>query len=415
MSRESEPTPKGNRVARRRLVLILSVLLLSAAAGAGWLAFRTPHSDLEQQFRRGLTALERGDEPALTAALDALERAPDFEPHFWLLQGGRFLRAGQSEAALRCLAHTRPTGELREPALHLTGECLYRLGRVAEAESLFRDLLAEHPEHAEAHRWLAVISYDLGAMNHALTHLAELARLRDDDYTPHRLAGRIHLDFQRYPEAAEAYRRCLARHPPPHVRREAVVHLARALIPLREYAEAEQVLRELADDAEALALRAEAVWSLGEQDRAEELVAAALRLAPEDRTSLYLLGRMRLAAGEAAEAIPPLQQVLTHRPHDYEARYQLALAYQRLGRAAEAERETERMQQDFARYERMTALSRRAIESPRDAEVREELAKLCEELDRPELAEVWRAAAAAARQYADVQTPVRRPERAESL
>lgn len=401
-------------MARRRLILILTALVLTAAAGVAWLALRTPSADFERQFQAGLAALESGDEPTLSAALDALERAPDYEAHFWLLQGGRFLRRGQHEAALRCLAYTRPAGELREPALRLTGECLYRLGRVAEAESLFRELLAEQPDHAEAHRWLAILSYDLGAMNHALTHLAELARLRKDDYTPHRLAGQIHLDFQRYPEAADAYRRCLERHPPPHVRREALIHLARALIPLREYAEADQVLRELPDDPEALALRAEAVWSLGEPQRAEELVAEALRRAPDDRTSLYLRGRMRLAAGDAAGALEPLNRLLTRRPHDYEARYQLSLAYQRLGRTEEAQRETERMQQDFDRYERMTSLSRRAIEAPRDAEVREELAKLCEELDRPELAQMWRAAAAAVRQYAGVQERVPRSETSES-
>lgn len=399
---------------RRGWRLILAGLVLTAAAGVTWLALRTPRADLQRQFPTGLAALERGDGPALDAVLDVLELAPDYEPHFWLLQGGKHLRAGQYQAALACLAQTRPVGELREPALRLTGECLYRLGRVAEAESLFRELLSEHPDHAEAHRWLAIIAYDLGAMNHALTHLAELARLRGDDYTPHRLAGRIHLDFQRYPEAADAYRRCLERHPPPHLRREAILQLARALIPLREYAEAEQVLRELGDDPEALALRAEAVWSLGEQARAEELVATALRLAPDDRASLYLLGRMRLAAGDAAAAVVPLTRLLERRPHDYEARYQLALAYQRLERAEEARRETERMQQDFARYERMTALSRRAIDAPHDAEVREELAKLCEELDQPELAQMWRAAATAARQYANVQEPVRRTERGEA-
>lgn len=400
-------------MARRRLVLILSGLLIPAV-GIAWLALRTPPADFDRQFQSGLAALERGDDPALTAALDLLEKSSDHEAHFWLLQGGRFLRRGQHEAALRCLAYTRPVGELREPALRLTGECLYRLGRVAEAEGLFRELLREQPDHAEAHRWLAILSYDVGAMNEALTHLAELARLRENDYTPHRLAGQIHLDFQRYPEAADAYRRCLERHPPPHVRREALVHLARALIPLREYVKAERILRELPDDPEALALRAEAVWSLGESQRAEELVTKALRRTPEDRTSLYLRGRMRLAAGDAAGAVEPLTRLLTRLPHDYEARYQLSLAYQRLGRTEEAQRETERMQQDFARYERMTSLSRQAIEAPRDAEVREELAKLCEELDRPELAQMWRAAAVAVRQYAGVQERVPRGERSES-
>ena len=151
----------------------------------------------EEIFRGALEALEAGDQQAVTAAIAALEQRPGYEDHVRLLRGGRSLRLGDHDVAMWHLSRVRPEGELREPALLLTGECLYSLHRLSEAENAFRLLAAEFPENAEAHRWLGALYYDLGAMEHAISELNLLARMKPAEYQPHRLLGHIYADYER--------------------------------------------------------------------------------------------------------------------------------------------------------------------------------------------------------------------------
>ncbi|MCA9052899.1 MAG: tetratricopeptide repeat protein [Planctomycetaceae bacterium] len=393
----------------RRTLLGLGVLCgLTVAAYVVWLANRTPRADYHAIFRDGLQALEAHDLPRVGRALERLQAAPEFDREYWLLHGGKLLQEGNYSVALQSLKLTRPVGELQEPALRMTAQCLFQVGRVAEAESVFKQLLQVDPDHPDAHRGLAVIYYDVGAMDHALTHLAELARVDPDDYAPHRLAGRIHLDFQRYAEAAEAYRLCLERAPPPEVRREATVNRGRALLQLREYQPALELLQPLTDDPEALALSAESHWALGESEAARTLLQQALQLAPNGRTARYLSAQMHLSDNHADDAADDLEVILAADPHDYEARHLLAQAYQQLGREADAAAARDQMQADFALFERMTELSRKAINAPDNPFVRDELADVCEQLGKTDLAEVWRNAATAVRQKQGVQVQLPR-------
>ena len=379
-----------------------------AAAWVVWLANRTPRADYQTIFRQGLLALEAHDLPGVSEALERLQEAPEFEREYWLLHGGKLLQEGNYSVALQSLKLTRPVGELRVPALRMTGQCLFQLGRVAEAESVFEQLLQVDPDHSDAHRGLAVIYYDIGAMDHALTHLAELARVAPDDYAPHRLAGRIHLDFQRYAEAADAYQLCLERDPPPEVRREATVNRARALLQLREYQPAVELLQPFPDDSEALALSAEAYWALGESESARERLERSLGIAPDDRAARYLSAQMHLSDSRPEDAADDLDAILAADPHDYEARHLLAQALQQLGRDEDAAAARQQMQADFALFERMTELSRQAIQAPDNPYVRDELAELCEQLGKAELAQVWRNAATAVRQKQGVQVQLPR-------
>jgi tetratricopeptide (TPR) repeat protein len=62
---------------------------------------------------------------------------------------------------------------------------------------------------------------------------------------------------------------------------------------------------------------------------------------PELSDSQYLLGKLLLAQGDAAEAASHLEAAVKLAPEDANIRYQLGRAYQKLGRTEQAEHEFE--------------------------------------------------------------------------
>lgn len=375
-------------------VRIALVLLVASCVAAFWFS-RSPVISPEERFLIGLQSLEERNLPLVEQQIQTLRNEPEFQRHLALLEGGRLVSRQQYAAALERLAQTRPEGLLREPALDFTAQALYGLGRLREAEQLLNDLLDENPQHVRATRLLAALAYDLGAMDGALRMLERLAELAPDDFSPHRLTGQIHLDFERYPQAIEAYQAALQRPIPEPIQREVRVQLAKALVRHRDYAAALATLRDFNDDPTSLALQAESAWGLGDQNQTERFLTEARMLDPEDRDVLWLTARLAFDRQQWAAAFEALTALLKLFPHDYEARYQLVLTLLRLGQEEQAQAERQRMDQDRQRFEKLTELSRQANENPFDPAVRRELAALCRELSKHDLAATWESAAAA--------------------
>ena len=77
----------------------------------------------------------------------------------------------------------------------------------------------------------------------------------------------------------------------------------------------------------------------GRLDDARERLDRALLIEPASADANWLLGKVLLAQGKATEAVKPLQVGVAGDPNDTQKRYQLARAYQQLGRKEDAERE----------------------------------------------------------------------------
>lgn len=383
---------------RRRMAVLSAAGLI--IAGLGWssgILQPAPELAPRERFQIALQALDRRDFRTVSREIDALAAVPGFEPHVHLLRGGLFLRTGMKAEAVQQFAMTTPKGELRIPALLMTCECLYALGRLAEAEACIRPLTREHPDNADAHRWLGAIYYDLGHLDAAIRELARVTQLSPEDYRPRRLLGLIYFDFQQYPAAIEQYRQALANNPPESQRREIIIELAQSLIHQHEYAEALEQLTSASLDPDALylALQSECHWSLGRRERARELLDRAAAHNPDEKHVLRLQGRMLSEAGDLVEAADALQQALAQNPHDFESRYVLANVYRQQGRTADYEVELARTQESRDMLLRLSKLNRRAAERPRDAQVRRDLAELCQTLGKIELSKMWRQAARA--------------------
>lgn len=377
----------------RRGVWLCLVAAGTAVACLVWLA----HVPAAERFQKGLRALEVGELERAQRHLALLQRAPENEAFCRVLRAGLALETGRLASALDELAHIEPQGELRRPVLMFAGEASYRLGRLAEAESCFLPLSREFPELPDPHRWLGAIYYDLGAMQPAIEQLEKVIRLDPHDYRPHELIGLIHVDMERFQRAVFPFREALRRNPPDEPRARILIQLGRSLVQMRDYAGALDALQSAAPSAPIHALRAESLWNLGRQVGGQAELQAALADDSNDRTALRLQADIYQDLGDDQAMLPILQNLLNADPHDHKSRYQLAQAYARLGRQAESDAQMARMEHSLALARRSTELYQQVNARPTDPQVRDDLAAVCDELGKFELARMWQRAADALR------------------
>src|SRR5262249_44645596 len=112
-------------------------------------------------------------------------------------------------------------------------------------------------------------------------------------------------------------------------------------------------------------------------------------------SALWLRAQLHLDAREAKEAAGLLEEAIRLDEGDFRSRYQLALAYEQLSRREEAAEQRRRSQQTQDDLAELSKLSRLAQDDPWDAATRHRLAGICQKLNKPDLARMWQAAAAA--------------------
>jgi tetratricopeptide (TPR) repeat protein len=411
----------SSRSLRRILASLLGlVAILGLISGALALLGQSNWSDVGWYFHAGPDyTLHRGQEALRRGDLDLVERLAlflerdGFLDHAALLRGRSFFEQGKSYAeakqereaqpllyqALQELSQIQDQGSLRREAIVLSGLCYLTLKQSYHAEQAFTSVLTEQPDHIEAHRGLAVIYFDQGALNRALAHLEKVAELDPSDGRPHRLIGLIHKDLEHYGPAAEAYQEALRR----GIRGQNLATVrqewAECLVKQAKFAAALTVLEQfepLPDDAALVeALRAECLAGLGQTDQAQAVLDRALEFSPQSGELLLQRAKLYLHTHQPKAAIPLVQRALRTNPHDYGSRYHLVLAYRAGGQRTEAneqQRLLDQTQHDLAKF---SELNREAGKRPWDASVREQLVALSEKLGKREMADMWRQAAAA--------------------
>ena len=346
-------------------------------------------------FSSGMTAVSRGEFVEAMESLQRLRRSHPSDDRTHLLSGAIRLRRGDASGALKDFASLQPAGEIRSPALQWTGECLYSLGRLTEAESCFQQLLQIHRDCTEAHRWLAAIYHDLGELNRSVEHLERLTQLAPTDHRPWRMMGSIHRDFEQFLDAASEYRAALQLPMPDGARQEIVIELADVLIRCDEYLEALDVLAASAETATTISQQGQCHRALGNSDLARQCLDRAKAAGANDVAVLRLNADLATDEKRPRDAAELYEQILAQEPHNVECRYQLALARRELGDVPRYESEMEKVARSRGLLEQLTALSAKAMSQPRDAELLTEIARVCDQLGKHELAKSWRQAAAA--------------------
>lgn len=401
------PEPSHTLVSRRRSGWLVGGLLLMAGAAAavavgwGWTGRRidaavpTPMALATAAWE----AVDREDGAAARQAIRSL-RERGAVGLAGVVQARLLVARGFSRPALDLLAALPTDKTAADDAdllrfVHLVrGEAAYRLRLYPLAEQELNAVLAAAPDSVDAHRLLAAMTYDAGAIPAAIEHLEATARLAPTDPRPKRLLGLIHNDYERYPEAVRYYEDSLRRSPDQADRNEVLVEMAGSLVKLHRHREALATLDKLAGGAADL-LRAECLLAIGDRGAARGIVNRILETSPEDLGALRLEGSIDLEDGNPQRAVRPLERGVAKHPRDYLVRLKLAQAYAGAGREADADAARAEAERIRALRREFADLHQEAWAHPGDADVRRRLATMAADLDRPDLEQVWLEAAAA--------------------
>jgi tetratricopeptide (TPR) repeat protein len=385
-----------SKMARRVALTAIPVVALALYIARHSLPSATP----EQLFDRGLAALNQQDYAAVRNTIQQLESRQPKTEYPDLLQAAFQLRTNSPEAALRTLLKLDHNGPLRHQVLLLSGEALYRLGRLREARNALSTLVKETPDSADAHRWLASTWYDLGANIPAIHHLTEVTRLAPDDYRPHWLMGIMYRDFENFPEAIRHLTAAWERNPPPDARDLVGFYLSRSLQADHQYDAALKYLKQCRATPPILVETARAEFSLTRPEAAERILKECP--IPDDELAgidyFLLYGELLEARGQQAEAAEKYAAGTQRFPFDEDLQYRLAISLKALGKTAEAEIEMAVWNKKNDLKKRLVDLNKIASEQPNNAAVRRELAEVCRQMQRPQLAAMWAAAAEACEQ-----------------
>lgn len=380
---------------RNRWVWAAFSLVIVAAGSVAYVAWPRTEAPPLSAFDRGLLALHEGDEVALSEAVIALEADEENAAHQAFLRGAWAMREARWQDALEFMRKASAHPDLRTRAMILGGQAFYQAGHAADAQRMWTAVLEEQPDAIDAHRWLGALYYDVGAMVDALKHLARVSELAPGDPRPDRLMGLINKDYERFDLAVKHYRETLRRDPDQAARVDVLHELAESQIKLHDYAGALDTLSDCPDDAVKFARQADCYYSLGRPDDAHAALEHALQLDPQLLPALVLQATLWTEQGEPQQALVALQQAVAAQPFDYQARFQLAQTLRRLDRQDEAKAESAAAEQLRERWGRFSELHQQAIREPANAQLREEIGLLAEQLGRPDLAVGWYRAALA--------------------
>ena len=181
---------------------------------------------------------------------------------------------------------------------------LHQASRLAEAEALYRQVLALRPDLAEVHVNCALTQLGQGKHGEAEASLQRAIAARPDHAKAHLHMGDA-LSFQnRFEEAVASYRRAVRLKP---------------------------------DYAEAYSNFGNALLQLGEMEQARAAYRKALAIKPDFAQAHNNLGHIHLCLGDFEDALASFARAVAIAPGYAEAQNNLGNALHKLGRSAEAE------------------------------------------------------------------------------
>ena len=213
----------------------------------------------------------------------------------------------------------------------------HQAGRLAEAEALYRQILAVQPHHAEALHFLGVVSHQNGRHDLAVEWIRRSIVLDSKNAFAHCNLGVACRALGHLDDAMAAFRRALELNPDYP---EALINLGAALSDRGQFDEAMAAYRR------ALAIKSDypevhnnlgnALRELGRLDEAVSAYRRALQLKPDYPEAHNNLGNALREQGQLEEAVASCRQALRLRPDMAEAHNNLGNALRELGQLAEA-------------------------------------------------------------------------------
>jgi len=196
-----------------------------------------------------------------------------------------------------------PDGRLMEQDPLLRAIEHHRAGRLAEAEAIYREILAENPQDADALNLLGVIARQRGNLPAAIDLISQAVRLRPDFADAHGNLASVLKDAGQPDAAADLYRRTIQLNP--------------------NYAKAHHGLGDV-------------LAGNGQLDEAIDSYRRAVQIKPDFIDAHYGLAYALLRNGDTAAAVDSYRRVIQLNPGDADAHNNLGIALKTLGRIAEA-------------------------------------------------------------------------------
>ena len=208
----------------------------------------------------------------------------------------------------------------------------HREGRLADAEVLYRKLLARTPKDAEVLQLLGLLCGQSGRLPEGIEHIEAALREAPALAQAHYNLASLRLKAGEAPAALEGFRRAGELAPD-----YAAAHFALASLLQKDGQRGDAVaayrkgLSVAPDNVAAMNNLAGLLRQEGQLDAAEACLKEALRIAPNYAEGHYALGQLRGSRSDWAAAAEAYTRCLTLKPDWPPALYDLAAAHQHLG------------------------------------------------------------------------------------
>src|SRR5262245_20489457 len=223
------------------------------------------------------------------------------------------------------------------------GKALHRMGRIAEAEAVYRSVLARDPRQFDALHLLGLIRYQQGRAGEAHELLSQAIKLRPRSPQALAILMAALLPPGRLEEALAACDRLIGLDPRDL---DALYNRAVVLSRLRRFDDAllafDKVLARDGGSIDALFERGNVLAALSRFDEAVACYEAVLNKAPAHLGALTNRGNALARLGRHAEALACYEKLLAARPGDVNALSNRGIALKDLGRYEEAMASCER-------------------------------------------------------------------------
>ena len=225
----------------------------------------------------------------------------------------------------------------RVAGLFSAGLAHHQGGRLAQAETLYRETLALQPDHADALHLLGVIASQVGRHDVAVDLIGRAIALDRMNSLYHSNHGLALAGLKRFADAIESYDCALSLRPDNaevrYNRGNALLALGRPLDALEAY---ERALRARPDHVEALCNRGAALAALGRNDEALASYERTLAVAPDFGEALSNRGNALKALGRLDDALESYDRALRARPDDAPALFNRGVTLHEMKRFEEA-------------------------------------------------------------------------------
>ena len=301
-------------------------------AATGMPAQSAPPQGVESLLRQGAAAMQAGRADEAEASYrKATEEAPTFAPG-WLDLGLAQLRGGKLTAAIDSMRHALQL-DPGAPGAHLfLGIAEYQTNHIPEAVADLERAAQEDASNPQAFLWLGIVELDTDHPEKATGPLDRAAELAPNDLAilDYRVQAHMAVARQSYTQIYHLDAGSWRLH---RLNAQIDAQAQQHTQAIEEYQEAIKIAPKQADLYEGLG------WEYrqtGQIDLAEKAFAQQLQLTPGNPIAMYNLASAQVDGGQAAAAVPLLEQVVKLYGMPTVADYYLGRAYAAAGKNDQA-------------------------------------------------------------------------------